>query len=153
MLMNFFLHTFRHGNIFRKHHSTQHVLVRLIEEWKLGIDQGKHVGSILMDLSKAFDCIPHDLLIAKLNAYGFTNRSCKLLYSYLKGRQQCVKINGTHSKFHTLLAGVPQGSILDGKRIDIVSITGINGSCYALHEKKFLEFKMCRKSMGSWGTL
>ena len=65
-----------------------------------------------MDLSKAFDCIPHDLLIAKLNAYGFTNRSCKLLYSYLKGRQQCVKINGTHSKSHTLLAGVPQGSIL-----------------------------------------
>ena len=97
---------------YRKHHSTQHVLVRLLEEWKLGIDQGKHVGSILMDLSKAFDCIPHDLLIAKLDAYGFSNRSCKLMYSYLKGRQQCVKINGTYSKCHTLLAGVPQGSIL-----------------------------------------
>ena len=65
-----------------------------------------------MDLSKAFDCIPHDLLIAKLDAYGFNKRACKLLHSYLKGRQQCVKINGTHSKFHTLLAGVPQGSIL-----------------------------------------
>ena len=97
---------------YRKHHSTQHVLVRLIEEWRQGIDQGKYVGSILMDLSKAFDCIPHDLLIAKLDAYGFNKRSCKLLYSYLKGRQQCVKINGTYSKFHTLLAGVPQGSIL-----------------------------------------
>ena len=97
---------------YRKHHSTQHVLVRLIEEWRQGIDQGKYVGSILMDLSKAFDCIPHDLLIAKLDAYGFNKGACKLLYSYLKGRQQCVKINGTHSKFHTLLAGVPQGSIL-----------------------------------------
>ena len=97
---------------YRKHHSTQHVLVRLIEEWRQGIDQGKYVGSILMDLSKAFDCIPHDLLIAKLDAYGFDNKSCKLLYSYLKGRQQCVKINGTTSKFYTLLAGVPQGSIL-----------------------------------------
>ena len=83
-----------------------------MEEWKLAIDQDKHVRSILMDLSKAFDCIPHDLLIAKLDAYGFSNRPCKLMYSYLKGRQQCVKINGTYSKCHTLLAGVPQGSIL-----------------------------------------
>ena len=97
---------------YRKFHSTQHVLIRLIEEWRQGIDQGKYVGSILMDLSKAFDCIPHDLLIAKLDAYGFDKRSCKLVYSYLKGRQQCVKINGTHSTFHTILAGVPQGSIL-----------------------------------------
>jgi len=97
---------------YRKHHSTQHVLVRLIEEWRQGIDQNKHVGAILMDLSKAFDCIPHDLLIAKLDAYGFDKRSCKLLFSYLKGRRQCVKINGTYSKFLTLLAGVPQGSIL-----------------------------------------
>ncbi len=97
---------------YRKNHSTQHVLVRLIEEWRQGIDQNKHVGAILMDLSKAFDCIPHDLLIAKLDAYGFDKRSCKLLFSYLKGRRQCVKINGTYSKFLTLLAGVPQGSIL-----------------------------------------
>jgi len=97
---------------YRKHYSTQHVLVRLIEEWRQGIDQNKHVGSILMDLSKAFDCIPHDLLIAKLDAYGFDKRACKLLFSYLKGRRQCVKINGIYSKFLTLLAGVPQGSIL-----------------------------------------
>ena len=101
-----------HISAYRKHHSTQHVLVRLIEEWRQGIDQNKHVGAILMDLSKAFDCIPHDLLIAKLDAYGFDKKSCKLLFSYLKGRRQCVKINGIFSKFLTLLAGIPQGSIL-----------------------------------------
>ena len=97
---------------YRKNHSTQHVLARLIEEWRQGIDQNKYVGAIMMDLSKAFDCIPHDLLIAKLDAYGFDRRSCRLLFSYLKGRRQCVKINGTYSKLLTLLAGVPQGSIL-----------------------------------------
>ena len=97
---------------YRKGFSTQHVLIRLIEEWKKALDDNYVVGSILMDLSKAFDCIPHDLLIAKLNAYGFEKSVLKYIYSYLKGRRQCVKINGTQSKFTTLLSGVPQGSIL-----------------------------------------
>ena len=65
-----------------------------------------------MDLSKAFDCISHDLIIAKLKAYGFQNDSLKIIYSYLKGRRQCVRVNGSDSSFKTILAGVPQGSIL-----------------------------------------
>ena len=97
---------------YRKNYSCQHVLVRLIEEWKKGLDNGNLVGAILMDLSKAFDCISHDLLIAKLKSYGFQDNSVKYVYSYLKGRRQCVKLNGTFSKFQTILAGVPQGSIL-----------------------------------------
>ena len=97
---------------YRKGHSTQHVIVRLIEDWKKGLDQNKYVGSVLMDHSKAFDCISHDLLIAKLHAYGFDISALKYIYSYLKGRRQCVKINGIQSQFMTILAGVPQGSIL-----------------------------------------
>ena len=65
-----------------------------------------------MDLSKAFDCTPHDLLIAKLHAYGFNKKALTFLYSYLKRRKLSVKINDTESFFQILLSGVPQGSIL-----------------------------------------
>ena len=84
----------------------------MIEDWKKSLDDDKLVGAVLMDLSKAFDCIPHDLLIAKLSAYGFDKTSLKLIFSYLKGRRQCVKINDKKSKYMTIKAGVPQGSIL-----------------------------------------
>ena len=87
-------------------------MIRLIENWKQSLDNKKSVGAVLMDLSKAFDCIPHDLLIAKLEAYGINNRTLVLFYSYLKRRKQNVKINNTYSNFQTLLSGVPQGSIL-----------------------------------------
>ena len=65
-----------------------------------------------MDLSKAFNCIPHDVLIAKLYAYGFNKKALTFLYSYLKRRKQSVKINYTKSFFQTLLSGVPHRSIL-----------------------------------------
>ena len=64
-----------------------------------------------MDLSKAFDSIPHDLLIAKMHAYGFSKNSLVLFYSYLK-RKKLNRMNNTHSIFQILLSGVPQGSIL-----------------------------------------
>ena len=65
-----------------------------------------------MDLSKAFDCIPHDLLIAKLHAYGLDEDALVLVYSYLKRRKQCVRINNTYSSFQEVISGVPQGSVL-----------------------------------------
>ena len=65
-----------------------------------------------MDLSKAFDCINHDLLIAKMGAYGFEFDTLVFFYSYLKRRKQNVKINNIFSSFQVLLSGVPQGSIL-----------------------------------------
>ena len=97
---------------YREHYSSNHVLIRLIENWKKALDEKFFVGAVLMDLSKAFDCIPHDLLIAKLHAYGFSEKTVTFIYSYLKRRKQNVKIENFYSDFLTLLSGVPQGSIL-----------------------------------------
>ena len=97
---------------YRKSYSTQQVLIRLLEEWREKLDKNFIVGAVLMDLSKAFDCIPHDMIIAKLAAYGFKRETLRLIYSYLKGRKQCVKINNAYSDYNEIISGVPQGSIL-----------------------------------------
>ena len=76
-----------------QNYSTQHALIRLLEEWREDLDNNFVVGSVFMNLSKAFDCIPHDLLIAKLKAYGFDDYLVHYLYSYLVNRKQCVRIN------------------------------------------------------------
>ena len=97
---------------YRKSYSPSHVLIRLIENWTKSLDQKKFVVAVLMDLPKAFDSIPHDRLIAKMQAYGFSKNSLVLFYSYLKRRKQNVKINNTHKIFQILLSEVTQGSIL-----------------------------------------
>ena len=61
----------------------------------------------MMDLSKAFDCIPHEILIAKLHAYGFTKDSLKFIYNYLKGRNKRVKNNAEYISWKEILKGVP----------------------------------------------
>ena len=65
-----------------------------------------------MDLSKAFDSISHDLLVAKMHAYSFSIDAVTFFYLFLKRRKQNVRINNTHSVFQILLSGVTQGSIL-----------------------------------------
>ena len=97
---------------YRKKYSSNHVLIRLIENWRLHLDDKKFVGAVLMDLSKAFDCVPHDLLIAKMHAYGFDFDILNLFLSYLKNRKQGVKVNNHVSELLIILSGVPQGSIL-----------------------------------------
>ena len=72
----------------------------------------KFVGAALMDMSKVFDSILHDLLIAKMHAYGFSKNSIVFFYLYLKRRKENIRINDTHSIFQILLSGLPQGSIL-----------------------------------------
>ena len=69
-------------------------------------------GALLTDLSKAFDCLSHDLLLAKLHAYGIDINSLKILSSFLKNRKQRVRIGNLYSLWHDILTGVPQGSIL-----------------------------------------
>ena len=97
---------------FRKGFSTQHALIALIEKWKSSLDQKGYAGSILMDLSKAFDTLDYDLLLAKLHAYGFDKQALSMIKSYLKDRWQRTKINTAYSSWVQLLLGVPQGSVL-----------------------------------------
>ena len=97
---------------FHRGYNAQHRLITLIEKWKKSVDNGGAFGALLTDLSKAFDCLPHELLIAKLDAYGFDKSSLKLLHSYPSNRKQRLKINDTYSSWSEILFGVPQGSIL-----------------------------------------
>ena len=75
---------------YRQDSCTQQVLVCLTEEWRNGLDNDRAVGAVLMNLSKTFDCIPHNLIIAEIAAYGLNFNYLKLILSYLQGRQQCV---------------------------------------------------------------
>ncbi|KAK3101622.1 hypothetical protein FSP39_004953 [Pinctada imbricata] len=98
--------------VFRKGYGCQTTLLRLIEDWKMALDQNMYVAAILMDLSKAFDCLPHNVLLRKLEAYGLSGDSLQLIHSYLSNRRQQVKIGNSLSRWADIHKGVPQGSIL-----------------------------------------
>ena len=79
---------------------------------KESIDKENEFGALLTDLSKAFDCIDHSLLIAKLHCYGMSSASLNLISSYLFQRTQHIKIDNSFSEKVSIEYGVPQGSIL-----------------------------------------
>ena len=79
----------------------------MIEVWKKALDYQNCAGAVLTDLSKAFDCLNHDLLIAKLDAYGFEKNSLNFIYDYLKERKQRTKVNNSYSSWKDIQYGVP----------------------------------------------
>ena len=83
----------------------------MVEEWKKSLDNNFIVGAVLTNLSRAFECIPHDLLIANLSTYGPNSDSLCYIYSYLKDRKQCVQMNNEQREFDTVISTVPQGSV------------------------------------------
>ena len=83
----------------------------MLEKWKRAVDSGQIFGTLLTDLSKAFDCLEHELLIAKVNAYGFSLPALKLVHDYLSNRKQRSKVNRTYSSWLEIVFGVPKGSI------------------------------------------
>ena len=82
---------------FRKGHNTQQCLLKMLGKWKRSVDEGKVFGALLTDLSKAFDCLDHELLMAKLNAYGFSLPALRLIKDYLSNRRQRTRIGNSFS--------------------------------------------------------
>ena len=106
---------------YQKFMNAQNCLLFLVDKWRKGLDCSNKCGVLLTDLSKAFDCLVHDLLIAKLHAYGFDTLALKLIYSYLTGGKQRVRINASFSEWANIDYGVPQGSILGPELYDYYS--------------------------------
>ncbi len=104
---------------YRKLIGCNSTLMYLVETWREALDNDQYVGVVMMDLSKAFDCLPHKLIVEKLARYRFSPNSCRLLHSYLENRTQRVKIGNFRSTSGTLAKGVPQGSILGPKIFNI----------------------------------
>ena len=85
----------------------------MLETWKEVTDNNTAFGALLTDLSKTFDCLSHDLLVAKLHAYGLDLASLKILQDYFTNRKQRTKVQSFYSAWEKILSDVPQGSILD----------------------------------------
>ena len=96
----------------RKNYNTQTCLLSMIEKWRHTLDKSGSAGVVLTDLSKSFDCLHHELMIAKLNCYGMEINSLRLICSYLTGRWQRVRVNSSYSSWSNILSGVPKGSVL-----------------------------------------
>lgn len=120
---------------FRRNHSTNHAMINLFETTLDGLDNNLKVGGIFLDISKAFDTVNHDILLRKLEYYGFRGTTLIWFESYLKNRHQYVSIKNTKSNTYTPMYGVPQGATL----APILFILYMND---ILHSSSIFEFSM-----------
>ena len=129
---------------YRKMYGTQHVLIRLLEKWREQINHNEIVGTVLLGLCKAFDCIPYDLLITKRNAYGFDKNTLTLLFSYLKNRKQPVRIKTRNLKPRSLNLQINDTEITLQPSVELLGITIDNELNFDQHISRFCKSAGCQ---------
>ena len=110
MTKNEYFHPNHHG--FRANHSTATAMIQMYDTWVQAVDKGELAGVCMLDMSAAFDVVDHELLLKKLQLYGFDEEAINWMSCYLSGRSQAVYLDGSMSSFLPVEVGVPQGSIL-----------------------------------------
>ena len=121
---------------FHKAHSIQHAIFKLLRAWQKKLDNLGIIGTILMGLSKAYDCLPYDLLIAKREAYGIDRYNLRLSMNYLNSRKQQTKVGLSDSKWSQIKHGIPQGSMLGLLLFNII----INDLFFVIEESDICKF-------------
>lgn len=92
--------------------STVSAILTLSHNIITALHNGEIATAVFLDIKKAFDTVPHDILLQKLESYGFSDSSLQFFSSYLSSRKQKVVINNNESAYSTIVCGVPQGSVL-----------------------------------------
>ena len=97
---------------FRKYHSCETQLCTVTDEWAKELDKGNQIDVFLLDLEKAFDTVPHELLKSKLHRYGVDKDTLLWIDRFLGQRKQQVRVEGEYSEWADVKSGVPQGTVL-----------------------------------------